>query len=84
MQKVKDLEDEIDGLRKELRKSHMERIARNECSASKGIIFLDIISNMERVSDHARNIVEYISSEMALMLLQRLNKKQIFLFIHRV
>ena len=65
VQKVKDLEDEIDGLRKELRKSHMERIARNECSASKGIIFLDIISNMERVSDHARNIVEYISSEMA-------------------
>ena len=58
VQKVKDLEDEIDGLRKELRKSHMERIARNECSASKGIIFLDIISNMERVSDHARNIVE--------------------------
>ena len=41
----------------------MERIARNECSASKGIIFLDIISNLERISDHAVNIADYVKAE---------------------
>ncbi len=64
IQRVVQLEDEIDDLRDELRKKHMERLSRNECSAAKGIVYLDILSNMERISDHSLNIVNYISDEL--------------------
>lgn len=66
IQRVIQLEDEIDDLRDELRQNHMERLARNECSAAKGIIYLDILSDMERISDHSLNIVNYISDELAM------------------
>ncbi len=61
--RVTALEEDVDRLRKELRRHHMGRVARNECSSSRGIIFLDILSNMERISDHSLNIVNYIAEE---------------------
>lgn len=61
--RVSALEEDVDRLRKELRRHHMGRVARNECSSSRGIIFLDILSNMERISDHSLNIVNYIAEE---------------------
>ncbi|HHW66137.1 MAG: phosphate:Na+ symporter [Epulopiscium sp.] len=49
-------EDMVDKMEKELRKRHIERLAKNECSATSGVVFLDVISNLERISDHASNI----------------------------
>ena len=49
------LEDEVDDLEKELQKNHVRRMASNECSP-KAAIFSDLVSNFERVSDHATNI----------------------------
>lgn len=65
IQRVVHLENEIDHLRDELRQQHMERLSRNECSAAKGIIYLDILSNMERISDHSLNVVNYIADELS-------------------
>ena len=39
------------------------RLTQNQCSAAKGVIFLDMLSNMERISDHANNIVGYVADE---------------------
>lgn len=63
VQQVLQLEDEIDDLEEELRAKHIERLAMNQCSAAKGVIFLDVLSNLERISDHACNIVEYVAEE---------------------
>ena len=63
--KVVKYEDMVDNMEEELREQHIERLSKQLCKPTNGVVFLDIISNMERVSDHARNIVEYISSEMA-------------------
>lgn len=63
VQQVLQLEDEIDEMEEELRAKHIERLARNQCSAAKGVIFLDVLSNLERISDHACNIVEYVAEE---------------------
>lgn len=49
------LEDEVDNLEKQLQKNHVRRMSKNECSP-KAAIFSDLISNFERVSDHATNI----------------------------
>jgi len=49
-------EGEIDELEKQLRKKHIERLNEGKCGPSAGIVFLDIISNLERIADHASNI----------------------------
>ena len=56
MQAVVDLEDRVDEKERELQAKHVERLTRGECSAEAGMIFSDIVSGLERVSDHATNI----------------------------
>ncbi|MBR1771766.1 MAG: Na/Pi cotransporter family protein [Lachnospiraceae bacterium] len=56
MQAVKDLEDRVDEKERELQRKHVERLTRGECTPEAGMIFSDLISGLERVSDHATNI----------------------------
>lgn len=64
VRKVSQYEDEVDSLEEELREKHIERLTSGLCNASSGVIFLDIISNLERISDHAYNLAGYIKNEM--------------------
>ena len=50
------LEQEIDDMEKTLRKRHIKRLKKNQCTARAGTIFIDILSNLERVADHSTNI----------------------------
>lgn len=54
------IEDEVDALETKNRTNHIERLNKGECSTGPGIIFLDAISNLERVSDHCSNIALYV------------------------
>ncbi len=54
--KVVKTEGRIDYLEKSLRASHIGRLSSRQCIPSSGIIFLDIISNLERIADHSSNI----------------------------
>ena len=56
MQEILDLEDKVDEAERQLQESHIQRLTKGECSASSGMMFSDIISGLERVSDHATNI----------------------------
>ena len=47
-------------LEKKLREEHIDRLAKGLCNSSSGVVFLDIVSNLERVSDHADNIAGYV------------------------
>jgi phosphate:Na+ symporter len=49
-------EDVIDELKATLRTKHIKRLNKNKCTPDSGIVFLDIVSNLERVGDHATNI----------------------------
>ena len=53
---VASLEQEIDDLEKALRKKHIKRLKNGKCSPRAGTIFIDILSNLERVADHSTNI----------------------------
>ncbi|WP_373214181.1 Na/Pi cotransporter family protein [Ruminococcus sp. 5_1_39BFAA] len=56
MQEILDLEDKVDQAERDLQESHIQRLTRGECTASAGMMYSDIISGLERVSDHATNI----------------------------
>ena len=64
VRKVSQYEDDVDSQEEELREKHIERLSAGECNASAGVVFLDIISNLERVSDHAYNLAGYVKDEM--------------------
>lgn len=56
MQEILELEDHVDQAERDLQEAHVQRLTRNECTASAGMMFSDIVSGLERVSDHATNI----------------------------
>lgn len=64
VRKVNKLEDEVDMLEDEMREKHIERLSKGDCNPQAGIAFLDIISNLERISDHATNIAGYVKNEI--------------------
>ncbi|WP_067730440.1 Na/Pi cotransporter family protein [Oceanobacillus damuensis] len=56
-------EDQIDKMERQYRKKHIIRMNEGLCSGSAGIVFVDIISNLERIGDHAVNIAEAVLGE---------------------
>lgn len=54
------LEDEVDRLQVQNRTNHIERLNKGQCQTGSGIIFLDAISNLERIADHSSNIALYV------------------------
>jgi len=55
-QKVLEIEEEINQLEKTLRESHYQRLREGVCKQEAGPIYLEVLSNLERISDHAENI----------------------------
>ncbi len=64
VRKVSQYEDDVDSQEEELREKHSERLSSGQCQPSAGVVFLDIISNLERISDHAYNLAGYVKDEM--------------------
>lgn len=56
-------EEAVDGIEKELRDKHIQRLSKGKCAPESGVIFLDILSNLERIADHADNIAGYVATE---------------------
>lgn len=56
LEDVNKLEDEVDTLKQQLTDTHIKRLGKGVCSALSGAIFISLVSNLERISDHIRNI----------------------------
>lgn len=59
-EKVLANESKLDKMEREYRKSHIARLNNNLCTGSSGSVFLDILSNLERMGDHSKNIAQYV------------------------
>ncbi|MBY6051199.1 Na/Pi cotransporter family protein [Cytobacillus firmus] len=56
-------EEEIDKMERKLRKQHILRLNEGLCTGQAGIVYVDIVSNLERIGDHAVNIAEAVLGE---------------------
>ncbi|RQD71214.1 MAG: Na/Pi cotransporter family protein [Tindallia sp. MSAO_Bac2] len=54
---------DVDSMERSLRKGHIERLNQKICIPQAGVIFLDLISNLERVADHATNLAEVVTGD---------------------
>ena len=52
------VEKEIDDIETQLRKAHLKRLNAGACSPFTGIVYVEMLNNLERIGDHAVNIVE--------------------------
>ena len=59
-EKVISEEERVDNLEERLRSEHIERLANRECNPTVGVVYLDVLTNLERVSDHALNVAQMV------------------------
>ncbi len=57
---VEAIEEDIDKYCQSLEKHHIDRVKKGGCSAQAGSVFLQTISNLERVADHINNVAKSI------------------------
>ncbi|MDX5665611.1 Na/Pi cotransporter family protein [Clostridioides difficile] len=58
--KVLEVENEVNYLEKTFRNSHMIRLNNGSCTIDAGVLYLDLLTNLERMSDHSTNIVKQV------------------------
>ena len=63
--KIEVLEEQVDVMERQIQQAHIDRLKRNECTPDAGMLFSDIVSGLERVSDHAVNIAYSMVKENA-------------------
>ena len=56
-------EEEVDRIEKQYRKQHIKRLERESCLPEAGVIYIDMMTSLERISDYADNIANYIIDE---------------------
>lgn len=59
-----DDEDVIDAMRKKFKKNHIKRLNAGECSIDAGLIYVDILNNLEKIGDHTFNIAHVLMADM--------------------
>ncbi len=59
-QKVVENDDSIDEMERDFRRGHIDRLNAGTCSGDAGAIYIDILSNLERIGDHSVNIAQYV------------------------
>ncbi|GIN90728.1 Na/Pi cotransporter family protein [Siminovitchia terrae] len=54
----------INKMERDLRKKHIQRLNDNLCTGTAGIVYVDIVSNLERIGDHAVNIAQAVIGDI--------------------
>ena len=58
-------EEKMDELQRQYRSNHIRRLNDHICNGNNGAVFLDVLGNLERISDLCRNIVTYAIGDVA-------------------
>ncbi len=57
---VEVLESQVDALSESLADHHVERIKNKKCTPKNGMLYLDMLNNLERIADHADNLASSV------------------------
>ncbi|AIY83934.1 na+/Pi-cotransporter family protein [Clostridium baratii str. Sullivan] len=63
---INSVEERINTSQKEYREKHIKRLYDGKCNAYAGAIFLDMVSNFERIGDHSKNIAQSVIENNAI------------------
>ena len=58
LSEIEEREQEIDDLVDEYKNAHISRMEKKQCSADIGMIYVEMLTDLERIGDHAMNIAE--------------------------
>ena len=61
--RVEPLEETIDQLIEEIRSRHIQRLQAGQCTIQLGFVLSDLLTNIERASDHCSNIAVSVIEE---------------------
>jgi phosphate:Na+ symporter len=56
-------ENAIDKLEAELRQNHINRLNQGKCWPGSGVVYVELLNNLERIADHAVNIAQVVLEE---------------------
>ena len=62
---IEPLEETIDSIVELLKQKHTDRLQRGECDIQRGISFMEVLTNVERISDHCSNIGVHITQRLS-------------------
>ncbi len=62
---VINLEKEMDQLQRDARRDHFSRLNSNECSTEAGVYYLEMVNNLERISDLSCNLVRIVADNVS-------------------
>lgn len=65
VRKVEEMEKKVDMLKNNLRQKHIDRLSQEVCSPENGVVFIDALINLERISDHSLNIAYFVEDEVS-------------------
>jgi phosphate:Na+ symporter len=60
--KVAGMDDAVDRMEKDLRAGHIRRLNQGICFPASGVVYLELLTHLERVGDHAVNVAEAVMS----------------------
>jgi phosphate:Na+ symporter len=60
MVKADEMENSIDRMREEMRQDHVSRLRSGECSIDPGLVFIDLLTNFEKIGDYCFNIAQAV------------------------
>lgn len=61
---VIELEDKMDALSEQLNLNHIKRLDEGSCCVEAGVIYIDIVTHLERIADHIHKVALSISHEL--------------------
>ncbi|MBO4795394.1 MAG: Na/Pi cotransporter family protein [Clostridia bacterium] len=68
---VSELEEDVDAMQEQFIENHISRLKSEKCDPRGGVIFTDMITDLERCSDHAINIAYAINGEKSTVTLKK-------------
>ena len=63
MNQADTLENTIDAMRERFRDDHIQRLRSNECGLDQGLVYVNLLTNLEKIGDYCFNIAEAVAGK---------------------